>query len=50
MAIEGYFQGSRGIHKKMKEEDTDKELKENREELNILMLQWHRMQQGEKES
>jgi hypothetical protein len=50
MAIEGHFQGSRGSHKNMNREEMDKELKETREELNRLMLQWKRMQQGEKES
>jgi hypothetical protein len=46
MATEGHRQGPRGDHKQMRKEEMDKELNETREELNRLMLQWQRMQQG----
>jgi len=40
MVIEGHCQGSRGSHKKMNKDEMDKELKETREDLDRLMLQW----------
>jgi hypothetical protein len=39
MDIEGHEQGPRGYHENMRREEMDKEIKEMRETLNILMLQ-----------
>ena len=50
MAIEGHCQGSRGSQKKMNKEEMDKELKETRDEIEKLMLQWKRTYEGEKEN
>jgi hypothetical protein len=44
MATKGHIQGSRGSHKNMNIEEMDKELKETREDIDILVLQWNRMQ------
>jgi hypothetical protein len=48
MATEGHRQGPRGNRKKMNREEMDKEIKETREEIDRLMLQWKIMKQGEK--
>jgi hypothetical protein len=43
MVIEGHRQGLRGDHKKMSKQEIDKDLKETREGIKKLMLQWQRM-------